>query len=978
VPLTLLAGPANSGKVATLLDRYLASLDEDPILIVPNRPDVDRIERDLLERSPALLGGSIGTFADLFEQLARSDAHARPVASEAQRALVVRRVLARARLNGLGRSARFQGFSESLVSTLGELESGLLEPSDLEDEDLAALYAAYRAELDRLGLWDRDYERRHAAGRVAAELDAWDGRPVFAYGFEDLTGAEWALLEGLAARSELTVSLPYEPGRTAFASLERTAADLASLGRGRIEELPPGPTGWTQPGLAYIERALFEDSPPAPPPLSGELRFFEGAGSRVTHELVGEEILGLLRAGVRAEEIAVVCPSIERVRAPLETAFSTLGIPFAVEARRRLSQTPFGQALAALLRYVWLDGGRPDLYGFLRSPYSGLTRAHVDYLEGRLRGRAVKDRTRVEEETLKHRGKPIPILDQVRAQEPLAAARTLAESMLRSAYGLAAPPLDERSQLDLRAYESASRLLDELEDWERLGEHLSREEILAALERTTVRGSAANEPGRVHVLDLMRARTRRYEIVFVLGLEQGGLPRRSQATPFLDDQARADIDQRKHGARLARPDQVSRERYLFYTACTRASRRVYFVREAATDDGSPREAGPFWDEVRALWPVDDVERWTTRRRLSSLTWQLERAPTERERLRALAALSPADPQAADAAARANGWERRLERARVAFHRPTRLRHPAVLEELRAKTTFGVTELEAFADCSSIWFIERIVSPRSIDNKPDARLRGSIAHSALHKFFAGLPKALGTDRVEPAQLEDAIAFLHQCLDEALESGLWLELTDVERSELEQALRRDLEHFVRKDAELGLPFVPRRFEVAFGSERAAPELQAGLDLGGFALSGKIDRIDVDDQFSARGIVQDYKSGKTAFSAAKIDSELRLQIPLYMLVLRDLIGIEPLGGLYRALAGERDARGLLREEAKDDLPGFVSTDYLDEDAFWQQVDTGKERATALVERIRAGDVEHDPKGGFPCPPWCELWSMCRVRRA
>ena len=42
-----------------------------------NRPDVDRIERDLLERSPALLGGSIGTFADLFEQLARADAAAR-------------------------------------------------------------------------------------------------------------------------------------------------------------------------------------------------------------------------------------------------------------------------------------------------------------------------------------------------------------------------------------------------------------------------------------------------------------------------------------------------------------------------------------------------------------------------------------------------------------------------------------------------------------------------------------------------------------------------------------------------------------------------------------------------------------------------------------------------------------------------------------------------------------------------------------
>ena len=81
---------------------------------------------------------------------------------------------------------------------------------------------------------------------------------------------------------------------------------------------------------------------------------------------------------------------------------------------------------------------------------------------------------------------------------------------------------------------------------------------------------------------------------------------------------------------------------------------------------------------------------------------------------------------------------------------------------------------------------------------------------------------------------------------------------------------------------------------------PSCQRGLRVDGFSLTGKIDRIDV-DPFSARGIVQDYKSGKTAFSAAKIESELRLQIPLYMLVLRDLVGMEPLGGLYRALAGD-----------------------------------------------------------------------------
>ena len=67
--LGLVAGPANAGKVALLLERYLAVLDCEPVLIVPNRSDVDRVERDLLRVRPALLGGWIGTFDDLFERI---------------------------------------------------------------------------------------------------------------------------------------------------------------------------------------------------------------------------------------------------------------------------------------------------------------------------------------------------------------------------------------------------------------------------------------------------------------------------------------------------------------------------------------------------------------------------------------------------------------------------------------------------------------------------------------------------------------------------------------------------------------------------------------------------------------------------------------------------------------------------------------------------------------------------------------------
>src|SRR5581483_10393218 len=111
------------------------------------RSDVDRVERDLLGRCGCLLGGAIGTFDDLFERIADGDRGRCPVLADGQRIVVVRRALAGASLGRLAASARTSGFAEGLGQTLGELESGLLDPGDL-DGDLAELYRAYRAELD--------------------------------------------------------------------------------------------------------------------------------------------------------------------------------------------------------------------------------------------------------------------------------------------------------------------------------------------------------------------------------------------------------------------------------------------------------------------------------------------------------------------------------------------------------------------------------------------------------------------------------------------------------------------------------------------------------------------------------------------------------------------------------------------------------------------------------------------------------------
>jgi hypothetical protein len=71
------------------------------------------------------------------------------------------------------------------------------------------------------------------------------------------------------------------------------------------------------------------------------------------------------------------------------------------------------------------------------------------------------------------------------------------------------------------------------------------------------------------------------------------------------------------------------------------------------------------------------------------------------------------------------------------------------------------------------------------------------------------------------------------------------------------------------------------------------------------------------------------------------------------------------------------MLRESSREDLPGFMKDDYLDDESFWTQVEGARELASTNAQRIRAGDVLHDPKHR-ECPAWCDLWTICRVPRA
>ena len=524
--------------------------------------------------------------------------------------------------------------------------------------------------------WDRDRERRYAAERVASELDAWDGPPGLRLRIRrphrGAVGAHRSTVRasrrhGFAAVRARTARVlrPGANGGNAVPAGGRTD-------RGAPSRVAPVRAARARPSRAAAVRGWLRADASAHRG-RGALPRGRGCTRRARARWRGDPRAHAWRDGSGRDRRR---PALARSAGARRSRRRSPGSAFPTPSRGRLrlGQTPFGSALLSLLRFAWLGGGRRDLYAFMRSPYSGLRRDHVDFLEGRLRGRAIHTPERVEEETLKLRGQPLPFLDTLRAGDVQPRS-----CEARSPRRCSPPPTGWAAHLYRRGSPrpacvrvDAARV-EELDAWQALAGRVEAEEIVYALERAYVGGGPAQQPGRVAVLDMLRARTRHYEIVFVLGLEEGTLPqarrpRRRCSTTTPGARSRSGRAARASCGPIPSPPTATSS-----TRRARAPRGLYLVREAVTDDGSPREPSPFWNDVRTLFASEDVARWTRRRALSEATWPVERAPTERERMRAAAALAATvDAEATTAIARANGWDRRIDRALAAFSRPTRL------------------------------------------------------------------------------------------------------------------------------------------------------------------------------------------------------------------------------------------------------------------------------------------------------------------
>ena len=638
--------------------------------IVPNRADVERVERELVERCGGLLAGTVATFDGLFEHARRAATSRRPTRARGDRA--------RDRRSGGSPSASPAGQVARSRATptrwAGRSRSSTARSSSRRTS------ASRSPTLRRVSPTSSTGSRRGIAAHCAVarssastgELDAWAGRPVLAYGFEDLTGAEWRLLEALAARTDVTSRFPTSPGARSTPRSRRTVDDLAAS-RGDVVELPPRsttflPAGARPPRAAALRRRVAV-AEPARRRRSGSSKAPARAGRSSSSPT---RCSASSAAASPPEEIAVVCPSVERRQARARGGVRAPRRPGRVRGPRRAADDAV-RARAARSAALRLAGRRAARA--VRAPPLAVLRRRATrrrLVEGRLRGRGVlrgdaRSRSRSSSATVV-RSRPLDLRAGrgARARRRAAAggrdaAATPTGRLRRRSTTASRPTCGRTTPSRARSTSSSARVGRASSSARRRRSRRSSARPSAAsapASPAASRCSTSCAPGRgastrSSCSGSSRARCRGGR----------GVSRSSTTT-------RGERSTTAAGRASSRPDAASRDRYLFATACTRPRRRLVARPRGGGDEGSPREPSPFWEASRELFDADDVRRHTTRRPLSALTWPIEAAPTERERLRALArARGRRNRARPHALARANGWERRLERA------TTRVRPP---------------------------------------------------------------------------------------------------------------------------------------------------------------------------------------------------------------------------------------------------------------------------------------------------------------
>lgn len=900
----------------------------------------------------------------------------------------------------LTRAVPTAGFYAALREEISLLKRAGFDPSTFKNlvrgtkqplSELALVFARYQQLLDERGLADGEEKFRLAVGESARATYWFREKQLLVIGFTDFTRQQEVLLRELGNRMPVTVVFDH-------GIANRQGLPLPTLAGGEKKaanvsfpfQPPPAPAaqaeeqqGENRRLLDYLQQNLWASPPgPVPPHPDGSVELLKvKGGSR--HELVAvaNAIKRLLTTDptLAPEEIGVITPyPVDQVYQIL----SSLGLPVTAQISGSLAQEPVAQALLQPFRVILADFDWAEMVKYLR--WGGIDPPEQLYRVEPLASLAEWDTTLAAlfntEEGKKNRSKAllaflaqIPlqatydqyfqlgldwvghplllsnVLPPTGAGAPFAQVRFVQTALLGKLRGLLQHGRDLVASLAPSAVG--------------LGDFYLTLEAMLAQEFTVKPTSWRNG---VRLLTPTAARGLSFRVAFVVGLNEGVLPRLTPSGWLLreetvQDSALAHFLPTNH-------QQLLRERLLFLHLLNTAREKLILTCCQTDEEGETVNPSSFWDDVKNLLPKGQPVKEVETQSLLAPLCTVHTAAQERE--------VAAKIQAAWA-------RRRAGRARNGYLGPPEAR---LLRAKLGERPFSISALEEYGICPFLYFCRRwlkidpFTEPEVI---PSRLVEGGIAHLVLKEFFH-------RHRGHTLQRKDLDTYIEEIRAlvqtyypqaDAAKSTLHHNLLVLGRENLVTVLTRVVEEEVAWGEKTAGRFAPRYFELGFGglnhdtdpnstpqplvltAEKTAPD-QPPLKLW-----GKIDRVDTDED--GNFIVYDYKTGDPP-PRAEIVSGKRLQLPLYLLAVHRLFLPEgqPIGAAYYSLRQTNRLRGIWREEAQ--AFGMKRRNTLAAEEWTETLQSAVTAALQSYHAILQGAFPFCPPSS--CPGYCEFRSICR----
>ena len=311
-----------------------------------------------------------------------------------------------------------QAFIEKLSDAIMSLKAHLVTPEDLieasqrlEDGDLlkrkladiAGIYEDYENALEE-GIPDSTDIMRLFAERIADSRFV-RGRKFWFWGFDYFSPLQIsAVAELAAAADEVNVVLTTEPGNPFFSLADSVVEKLeeASKKRGAKGMKESIPKDCSYQGenikpdaIRYIESNLFKGGiAPCPDESTQTLRFVMASDAYHEAEKAATEIIRLVREeNLRYRDILVLCNDVEHRSRAIARVLESHGIPVFLDSRREVDHNPVFEFILAFPEILARGRQADDILRWIDTGLTNLSDGEAEELENyaekyRLRGSA--------------------------------------------------------------------------------------------------------------------------------------------------------------------------------------------------------------------------------------------------------------------------------------------------------------------------------------------------------------------------------------------------------------------------------------------------------------------------------------------------------------------------------------------------------------------------------------------------------------